>query len=183
MKKGIIAACFLLGAACAGGVVLAARPTPDDAVGPRAGRAARQAAAEPPVPADTAANQAPRWEAAVLARPLFNPDRRPAGPAPVAASQDAGLPRLTGIMITPNGRSAIFAPAGGGKPAVVAEGGSLGVYVVQTISLGEVVLTGPDGSHSLNPTLDHMSPAGRSVPPVVMGQGAANGVPSPETKP
>jgi hypothetical protein len=93
---------------------------------------------------------------------------------------------LTGIMITPDGRRAIFAPAGGGKPAVVAEGGSLGGYVVQTISLGEVVLTGPDGSHSLNPTLDHVNPAARSAPPVVMGQGAANGVPttpSTETKP
>jgi hypothetical protein len=184
MRKSIIAAGFLLGAACAGVVVRATEPAPDDAVERSVGSGVGRAAADPPAPPDSAANQVRRWEAAVLARPLFNPDRRPLGQAPAASGGgDAGLPRLTGIMITPNGRSAIFAPAGGGKPAVVAEGGSLGPYVVQTISLGEVVLTGPDGSHSLNPTLDHMNPAARSAPPVILGQDAANGTPSTETKP
>ena len=142
-----------------------------------------RAAAEPPAQTDTAADQARRSEAAVLARPLFNPDRRPIGQAPAASREDAGLPRLSGILITPNGRSAIFAPAGGGKPAVVAEGGSLGGYVVRTISLDEVVLAGPDGSHSLSPTLDHMRPAVVSAPSVVIGQDAANAAIPRETSP
>jgi general secretion pathway protein N len=183
MKKGFIAICFLLGAACAGAVALATQPAPNDTVEPKAGSGAGQPAAAPPAAADSAVDKAGRWESAVLARPLFNPDRRPVGQATAAAGEDAGLPRLSGIMITPDGKSAIFAPAGGGKPAVVAEGGSLGGYVVRTISLDEVVLAGPDGSHSLTPTLDHVDPAGRSAPPVITGQGPASAAPPKETNP
>jgi hypothetical protein len=182
MKKSIMAACFLLGAAGAGAILLATRPAPDDAVEFRVESSAGRAAAEPPAPADTAVNQAHQWEAAILARPLFNLDRRPFDPAPVAAGENAALPRLSGIVITPQGRSAIFTPAGGGKQTVVAEGDSLGSYVVQTISSDEVVLAGPDGSHSLNPTWDPMRPVRGSAPPSVTGQGAVNAVPSTKTK-
>jgi hypothetical protein len=182
MKKGIMAIGFLLGAVGAGAILLATRPAPDDAVELRVQSSAGRVAAEPPAPADTAANQAPRWEAAILARPLFNPDRRPFEQAAPSAG-DVALPRLSGIVITPEGRSAIFVPAGGGKLTVVEEGGSIGGYVLQTISFGEVVLTGPDGSHSLGLTWDRTRPVGGSAPPVVMGQGAGNAAPTAKTKP
>jgi general secretion pathway protein N len=183
MKRVFLAACFLLGAACVGVVVLATQATSDDAVERRAGRDTGRVAAGPAAPVNPAFDQARRWEAALLARPLFNPDRRPIGQAPSAASADAGLPRLTGIMITPNSRSAIFAPAGGGRPTVVVEGGNVGDYVVRAISLGQVVLAGPDGSHRLKPTLDHMPTAGGSTPPVINGPDAVRATMPTETNP
>jgi hypothetical protein len=113
---------------------------------------------------------------------LFNADRRPFDQA-APSGGDAALPRLSGIVMTPEGRSAIFTPAGGGKLIVVEEGGRIGGYVVQTISFGEVELVGPDGSHSLNLTWDRTRPARGSAPPAVMGQGAGSAAPSPGPKP
>ena len=99
---------------------------------------------------------ADEWVQTVLARPLFNRDRRPAdAPAAVAAGEaSTPLPRLTGARISPAGRRAIFAGADGGRPVVVGEGDSVAGYTVQAISPGAVTLQGPDGQRSVSPTFD-----------------------------
>jgi hypothetical protein len=131
VRRGTAIAGFVLGAASAGAIAFALQAAPDDdrqhaAVGAAAGVPAGR-----PMPADAAAEQLRRWLAASLARPLFAPDRRPIAAQARATSDAVALPRLSGIMITPTGSRAIFGGVGGGKPVVVAEGGSVGGYVVQ----------------------------------------------------
>ena len=93
-----------------------------------------------------------------LARPLFSPDRRPAAVGAAAASApDNALPRLTGIMVTPAGRSAIF--AGGPRALVVVEGGRVGNFTVRTIEPNQVILLGPDGTRLIRPTFGESKPA------------------------
>ena len=97
--------------------------------------------------------------AVALARPLFSPDRRPgrnAGPAQ-AGPPPAPLPRLSGILVTPAGRSAIFA----GQPAstAVREGARIGTYEVRSIEPGQVTLLGPDGPRIVRPSFDRSPPA------------------------
>ncbi len=94
------------------------------------------------------------WVSTVRTRPLFSPDRRPL-PEVITSSDSgiSGLPRLTGIIIGPYGRSAIFA-AEGSKPIVLQEGGRLGAYMVKSINVAEVRLIGPDGARILSPTFD-----------------------------
>jgi hypothetical protein len=87
------------------------------------------------------------WVATALARPLFSRDRKP---TPVVAKSGGGptlvtLPRLTGVIVGPFGRTAIFAGTDGGKPVVVAEGSTVGPYTVQTIRPEGVKVTGPGG--------------------------------------
>jgi hypothetical protein len=92
------------------------------------------------------------WVATVLARPLFSPDRRPSSvAAPVAAAGPTGLPRLTGTLIGPSERSAIFAAAGH-NPVVVHEGAEIDGYTVTSIEAGQVRLRGPEGAPVLHPT-------------------------------
>jgi hypothetical protein len=61
--------------------------------------------------------------ATVLARPLFNPDRRPAALAKSKSATELGLKslRLAGIITAPGRRFAIFAVTGG-KPLTLPEG-------------------------------------------------------------
>ena len=84
------------------------------------------------------------WAAAALARPLFNPDRRPAPEATASASQPAILPRLTGTMVGPFGRRAIFSDDR--KLVIVAVGQRLAEYAVQSIEPNEVQMLGPNGT-------------------------------------
>jgi len=94
----------------------------------------------------------------ILARPLFDPARH--GSAPEAVSQPhSGLPRLSGTLITPATRLAIFAFSDTDKPVAVLEGGRVGVFVVQSIAQGQVVLVGPDGRHSLHTAFSPPNPA------------------------
>jgi hypothetical protein len=87
---------------------------------------------------ERAANQ---WAAIVLARPLLSASRRPprvaAGPRGDTAPDEA---RLAGIMIGRFGRRAIFAPAGGGKPLVLAEGEPVNDSTIRSIQPDQVVL-------------------------------------------
>ena len=107
----------------------------------------------PPAPPAAAAAQTTAWAATTLARPLFRPDRRPAVPgASSPAAAEEPLPRLTGIMVTAEGRSAIF--AGKPQPVVLREGGRLGTFTVHTIEAGLVTLRGPDGQRELRPSFD-----------------------------
>jgi hypothetical protein len=169
MRSGVLAVSFLLGAALVGAIILAVQPAPDDAPVRPAGVGAGGTPATRQAPADAAAEQMRRWAAVSLDRPLFSPDRHPIAQTPAGPNGVTGLPRLSGIMITPTGRRAIFAATHGGKPDVVVEGGSLGRYLVQSISVGEVVVIGPDGRHSLHPTFDGTLPVAVAAPPAVAG--------------
>ena len=95
----------------------------------------------------------------LLARPLFSQTRRPpnvAGPVASAPSIAAPLPRMTGILIDGPRRSAIFAaPATpGGKPVIVAEGGRIGPFTVQTIEPQQVIVIGPEGKRTVRTSFD-----------------------------
>lgn len=121
----------------------------------------------PAAPASTPAADADgagRRVAEVLARPLFTPGRRPAAQAAAAPpAAVAPLPRMTGVIVTPAGRRAIFAN-GAGKAVVVMEGGRIGAYAVQSIEAGRVTLAGPDGQRVVAPTFDP-KPAARTAGP------------------
>ena len=129
------------------------------------------------------ADQTAEWVATALSRPLFSPDRRPSRqPVAAVAPVFADLPRLSGILITPSGRSAIFAPSGGGKPVIATEGTTLGPYVVRAIEPEQVTLVGPKGSRVVHPAFDRpaASPApfpawlpGRLAAPRTDGQSAS----------
>jgi len=97
-----------------------------------------------------------------LARPLFNPDRRPVAPVPDAtpAPPPTSLPRLTGTLVSPGGKRAIFAV--GDKPAVMREGGRIDAWTVQEISAGAVTLTGPDGPRMLRVSFATGEPTGKA---------------------
>ncbi len=113
----------------------------------------------PAVPAATAASSAAvpaGATAAILARPLFSPSRRPA--AIVAAGREP-LPRLTGIIIEKDRRTALFAAVDGGKPLALNEDGRVAGFTVQRIEAGEITLVGPGGPRSLRPTFDPSRPA------------------------
>ncbi len=88
----------------------------------------------------------------MLARPLFNPNRRPAATADgSAAGASDTLPRLAGVIVGPGGRRAIFAPAEG-RPLVVPEGGRIGRYVVRSIVPGQVTLSDAEQQLVIRPS-------------------------------
>ncbi len=95
-----------------------------------------------------------QWSATALARPLFDPSRRPAD----QGGEDGGLPRLSAIIVTDGVRSAIFA-ADGQKPQIIGEGGSIGGYRVRDILPDAVRLDGPAGPLTLHPQFITTSPA------------------------
>lgn len=96
------------------------------------------------------ADHSGEWVSTILGRPLFSPDRRPSSVAAAVASLP-GLPRLSGIMVGPFGRSAIFA-ADGAKPLVAQEGAQIAGYTVKAVEATQVRLIGPNGSVVLYPT-------------------------------
>lgn len=110
------------------------------------------------------------WVLAALTRPLFSPNRRPATAAVAIADAPAGLPRLTGILVTEAGRRAIFAaPSAGARGTVLAEGGSLGAWRVEAIRSSDVTVAGPEGRRTVRPAYSEAppppAPAGLQLPP------------------
>ena len=87
-----------------------------------------------------------RRAAAMLVRPLFSETRRP---PPPSATVPALLPRLTGTLIGPFGRRALFADGGSDKPLALGESDRMGAWTVEAINAGHVTLRGPDGARSL----------------------------------
>jgi hypothetical protein len=90
--------------------------------------------------------------ATILARPLFNANRRP-----VLLSADATIatiPRLAGIVVSESERLAFFAGGPGAKAIVAAEGEHVGGYILRAIAPDRVTLVGPDGPQLLRPTFD-----------------------------
>lgn len=141
-------------------------------------------AAPPPrrEPAAAPADRGRDFAVVLLARPPFNPSRRPvAETASEAAAAPAtqALPRLTGVLVSNTRQSAIFAGPPDGKPVVVTEGGWLGRYRVQSIRAGQVTLLGPEGATVLHPTFAPAgtlpAPAASASAPAVPMAGAGNG--------
>ena len=91
-----------------------------------------------------------QWVATLLARPPFSPDRRPTASAVADPRSVAGVPRLAGILISPNRKLAIFATDGAAKPLTALEGDAVGRYRVLSIEVGEVILHSSDGTHVLH---------------------------------
>ena len=89
--------------------------------------------------------------ATILARPLFQPGRRP--PVPEQAQAPAlVLPRLAGIVIVPGNSVAIFQPASSPRPIVLKTGEVLEkTWDVASIAAGEVTLTRGDTVLVLTP--------------------------------
>ena len=108
------------------------------------------------------ADQAPAWVATALARPLFAVTRRPPPPSAAAGAMAApALPRLAGVMVTPQRRTALFAAAKGAKPVVVAEGDHLAGFTIVTIDTDAVTVAGPGGTRRIKPGFA----VGAEVPP------------------
>ena len=128
--------------------------------------------ASPQADAGTAsgANGAANLVAAILDRPLFRGDRRPApGDARgVASGAPSDLPRLTGILMTSDERRAIFQPPGKERPIVVVEGETVGNWRVQQIAVDAVTLTGPGGTRRLEPKFSGSAAPGTTSPPALV---------------
>ena len=101
--------------------------------------------------------------AALLDRPLFSPSRRPPVAAAIRAETppDLPLPRLSGILVASDGRTAIF--AGENRAVIVQEGGRIGRFTVQSIGPGEIVLQGPGGFRSLRPSFGPSQGGGQAA--------------------
>ena len=104
-----------------------------------------------------------------LSQPLFSPTRRPPDAEVVSRDSDAEVTnmRLTGIVLDPHLRLAIFAVPGS-KPLARAEGENINEWHVDTIGAGQVSLSGAAGTMVLEP---------KSDPALVRPQQPAGGVP------
>lgn len=92
------------------------------------------------------------WAAISLTRPVFDPDRHRI--ADVGGASLPGLPRLSGILVAPDRRHALFAI--GDRTTVVDEGGQIGGYVVRSIEPDRVVVQNVAGRHVLRPGFARM---------------------------
>lgn len=160
------AALLTLAAALAGVVALEVLGgTWDDDAPPQAAAGSAMPAQVPSAGPGQAEVPSPRaqWAQAALARPLFNRGRRPLATAQAEAGP-AGLPRLAGVVIHGQERSAILVPSDGGKAVVAREGAQAAGVLVQTIQAGQVTVTGPAGTRVLRPTFDPRPPAYAALP-------------------
>lgn len=114
----------------------------------------RTVRSDPPAPAPLLVDHTDQRVGAILARPFVSRSRRLAETASAAASGPAGLPRLSGILVSPHRKAAIFAGAAELKPIIAAEGGRVGDYVVEAIAPDRVTLRGPEGEKVLHPVYE-----------------------------
>jgi len=169
-----------MAALLAGAILLrpGSEPGAEDTAAPVARQVVATAPAAAPPPRGTEMTE--HWVAAILERPLFSPGRRPPSPAPAAAAPApppayvAPPPRLSGVLIGPHGRSAIFAGEDGGKSVSVTEGGRIGAFIVQAIEAGQVMLHGPDGPRILRPSFAEAAADGSAEAPEVQPSAVAS---------
>ena len=133
---------------------------PDSAKRVMSGAAWRAAPASPR-DAAPALRLVGRQVAAITARPLFRPDRRPA--AAVQAHHNTRLPRLSGILIGAGLRLAIFTDDSG-KTRMARQGDMVHAYRISRISAGHVTLTASGVRMVLTPRFAKM--AGITLTPV-----------------
>jgi len=104
------------------------------------------------------------WADAITQRPLFSVGRRPPKAAQgTHTASGSGLPRLSGIMITPSERHAIFMPDSG-KPMTLGEGAVLDDSTIRQIRPDRVVLSGPKGEIVLRLTFDKLHSTSLATP-------------------
>jgi hypothetical protein len=122
-------------------------PVPVAAVSPKVDNA-------PTVPTDAEVDRT-QLVPVILGRPLFNPTRHPPPTTGTEVSSNFELSgaRLTGIVIAPGERLAIF-DIKGAKPVVLNEGEIVSGWRVDSIAPSEVSLVGPAGVKTLQPKLD-----------------------------
>ena len=153
---------------------LARRPTTDQ------GQPAVQGNQRHPDPQQTAKDVA-----TIVARPLFSPTRRPRQTAKSEGATDPELSdvRLTGIVIEPDRRLAIFAVAGA-KPRTLSLGEALNGWKLDSISPEEVSLSGPGGTRTLQPKIDTklVRQARPAAAPSQPATGAPPGAPPTQTQ-
>ncbi|MCQ8279325.1 hypothetical protein NFI95_12820 [Acetobacteraceae bacterium KSS8] len=123
-------------------------------------RAGDETSRPEPVSAFVSLEAVEESERVILARPVFSPQRRPPSVA-VAGPQQ---PRLSGIIVGPNGRRAIFAGAGDARGTVVDVGGQAGAWRVLAINDHAVRVSGPDGVRTLHPSRDKAAAADDASP-------------------
>lgn len=107
-----------------------------------------------PSPAATAAVPRPTWSAEILlARPLFQPDRRPEASSTVGSIDVPGLAelRLAGIVDALHLKRAVFQPVGTGKAIIVSEGDRLGDWTVTAIDATAVTIAHGSDIRRLRP--------------------------------
>jgi hypothetical protein len=143
---------LLAGCALFGSVIFAELTSED------AGASARAPIAMQSEPASPPRAQGPHIDellATIVGRPLFSPTRQPAGRATSDQPIDLDLAevRLTGIVMDPDRRIAIFAVPGA-KPMVRSEGETMKDWRLDSITPREVVLSGPGGTRTLQPKVD-----------------------------
>lgn len=125
--------------------------------------AARPVPVMPPPPHPAASPSHGQFFSEILARPLFAPDRRPV--AGVAAA-DPTLPRLAGVISTPEGIIAIFQPENGGKPVLVHSGEQVAGWDVEGIAGQQVTLRKGGQSMVLHPRFASVEAAPSLVLPL-----------------
>jgi len=116
----------------------------------------------------------------IIARPLFAPSRHPPDtPSSNRAAEDELKDvRLTGILVEPHLRLAIFAVSGA-KPLALSEGEALNGWRLESILPQEVLLSGPGGARTLELKADSKLvrqarvPAARPKPPQAAPPGPA----------
>ena len=173
MIDRLVLVLLLAGCALAAAIItaeMARTPNRDDPVS--------IASSSEPVPPSTRPEPPGRYNelsATILARPLFSNTRRPAPRGGDNATADSGLAdtRLTGIVLVPGHRIAIFAPLGA-KALVVSEGETVSGWRVERINPREVSLSGPSGTKTLQPKFDP-----NLTPPPSPTVGAGNPAPAP----
>ncbi len=134
-------------------VTVAAELTVD---GPRLATAPEPPALTSGVKAEpTRAVDLERLAAAIRERPLFTPGRRRLAPAAVVPAEESTVheitARLTGLMIEPGSREALFA-SDGRKPFAARPGDQIEGWTVTSIEADGVTLNSPFGERRLRPT-------------------------------
>jgi hypothetical protein len=125
-------------------------------------------------------------KATITGRPLFSRLRRFSDGhigAGIAAPPGDVPPRLSGVLVGPEGEQAIFADASG-KPITVRVGDRLGAFTVQTIRPGAVTLSGAGADREIHPAYLGTSGAGNTTTTIVRGAATPPGIAmSPNVRP
>ncbi len=108
--------------------------------------------------------QVQAWVDTILARPLFEPSRRPPAAAAGPGNNGPGFPRLTGIIIMPQQREAIFAAPGKSAPIVVTAGSRLNGVLIKSIEAGAIVVVDTAGARLIRPSFAAGTASGPRVP-------------------
>ena len=107
--------------------------------------------------------QVQTWVDSILARPLFAPSRRPPAIAAGPGTSGPGFPRLTGIIIMPQQREAIFAVPGKTQQVVVTAGGRLNGVLIKSIEAGWIVIVDAAGARVVRPSFSTGAASSRTA--------------------